>query len=441
MGVFISLGAELLHRYRNKTAAYDRQEALRASETRYQQLFDMITEGFSLEEILFDEGGKPYDLRYLAVNPAFERHTGLKAADLIGRTTRELFPEAEPMWLEFYGKVASTGEPATMEAWFGSLGRCFQVSAFQAEPGVCGVIFFDITDRKIAEKLLEEARQEAEQRARDAEEGKRTLDAIGNSTPDAIFVKDLEGRMCYANAGLFRAVGRTADQVLGRLDTEWFLNPEEGKAVMANDRQVMKSRQTQVIEEIVTGDQGIHIWLSTKSPLLNSAGEVSGLVGVARDITDRRRMEEGLKEEAKRKDEFLALLGHELRNPLVPITNAVYLIRKTGQDPALMDNVCAIIEHQVAHITRLVDDLLDVSRITQGKIQLKNEVVDLVPVIRGVTRDYQSVFAENNLTLEVSLPSGPILVYADKARLVQGVQPPPQRHQVHRSRGPGQSRL
>jgi PAS domain S-box-containing protein len=409
------------------------------------------------------------------------------------------------------------------------------------------VVFFDITELKMAENHLEEARQEAEQRARDAEEGKRTLDAIGNSTPDAIFVKDLEGRLLYANAGLLRAVGMTADQVLGRLDTEWLLDPEEGKVVMANDRQVIESGQTQVVEEIVTDAQGPHTWLSTKSPLLNSDGEVSGLVGVARDITDSRRlevalkqserlyraigesidyriwvcasdgqntyasdsflkmvgltqeqcsrfgwgtvlhpddrertiaawqecvrtgaawdmehrfrgvdgrwhhvlarglpvrdeqgritswaginldidrlkqMEDGLKEEAIRKDDFLALLGHELRNPLVPIGNAVYLMRKVGKDPALLDNACIIIEHQLAHLTRLVDDLLDVSRIARGKIMLKNEAVDLVEIMQGVIQVYQPVFHENDLALEVSLPSKPIRIDADKARIIQVV--------------------
>ncbi len=126
-------------------------------------------------------------------------------------------------------------------------------------------------------------------------------------------------------------------------------------------------------------------------------------------------------EEAVRKDEFLALLGHELRNPLVPIGNAVYLIRMAGKDRAMVENACAIVEHQLAHIVRLVDDLLDVSRIAHGKIQLKKEVFDLVEVVRGVAGDYQPVLAENQLTLKTVLPPGPVRVDADRSRLVQVV--------------------
>ena len=92
------------------------EEALCESETRYRTIFETMTEGFAIDEILLDEAGKPYDLRYLAVNPAFERQTGLKAADIIGRTTLELFPEAEPYWFDRYGKVALTGEFANFEA-------------------------------------------------------------------------------------------------------------------------------------------------------------------------------------------------------------------------------------------------------------------------------------------------------------------------------------
>ena len=86
-----------------------------------------------------------------------------------------------------------------------------------------------------------------------------------------------------------------------------------------------------------------------------------------------------------------------------------------------MDKACAIAENQMAHIARLVDDLLDVSRIARGKVQLKSEGVDLVPILQGVVRDYQPVFAENNLALEVSLPPGPVQIDADPARVVQVV--------------------
>jgi PAS domain S-box-containing protein len=140
------------------------EEALRESEARFRTLFDTMSEGFSINEIICDDKGKPCDLRYLAVNPAFERHTGVKAADIVGRTCLELFPQAEPEWFERYGKVALTGEPAHFESAFGPLGRWFEVSAYQTEPRRFAVVFFDITERKQAGEALRELNLSLERR-------------------------------------------------------------------------------------------------------------------------------------------------------------------------------------------------------------------------------------------------------------------------------------
>ena len=148
---------EKLARLHEKARVADVQEKrqraerrLWQSEERFHALFESMTEGFALHEIVCDEAGKPCDLRYLAVNPAFERHTGLKAQELLGRTSLELFPGADPVWIDRYSKVALTGEPARFEAWFGPLGRWFEVSAFRSEPGRFGTVLTDITARKPA---------------------------------------------------------------------------------------------------------------------------------------------------------------------------------------------------------------------------------------------------------------------------------------------------
>ena len=143
-------------------------KSLKESESRYRSLFETMTEGFSINEIIYDDYGNPYDIRYLDVNPAFERHTGLKKNDIIGKTRLELFPNSEETWFEEYGNVLLTGEPTHFQEWLGPLNRCFDVYAFQTEPHRFAVMFNDITEHKKSERELEKLN--------------RTLRALSDST-------------------------------------------------------------------------------------------------------------------------------------------------------------------------------------------------------------------------------------------------------------------
>ena len=128
------------------------EEKLSNNERRLKSIFAAMTEGFSIQEVVCDETGRPCDLRFIEANPAFELQTGLKNADTLGHTLLELFPQAESYWIERYEKVGLTGEPTHFEANFGPLGKCYQVSTFQTEPGRFGTLFTDINERKQAEE-------------------------------------------------------------------------------------------------------------------------------------------------------------------------------------------------------------------------------------------------------------------------------------------------
>ncbi len=128
--------------------------ALRQSEERYRLLFDTMLNGFALHEVVLDAEGRPCDYRFLEANPAFERLTGLKAAEIIGKTVLEVLPQTEPVWIEHYGKVALTGEPARFEQFSGTIGRYFSVLAYRTEANRFAVVFEDITERRQAEQAL-----------------------------------------------------------------------------------------------------------------------------------------------------------------------------------------------------------------------------------------------------------------------------------------------
>ncbi len=169
------------------------------------------------------------------------------------------------------------------------------------------------------------------------------------------------------------------------------------------------------------GDGRPHWWDVIVTPVPAPDGSPERILCVARDVTEQRDAEEALREAARHKDEFLAMLAHELRNPLVPIRNAVHVLRQTGpQDPTLV-RMREMIDRQVTHMARLVDDLLDVSRLSRGKLKLHTRRIDLVQVVRDSTEDYRAALTSSGLSLTTTLPSEPVWVEGDRIRLAQVV--------------------
>ncbi|MGA3098825.1 MAG: PAS domain S-box protein, partial [Bryobacteraceae bacterium] len=287
--------------------------ALRASEERYRTLFETMTEGFALDEIICDEAGVPYDLRYLAVNPAFERQTGLKTEDILGRTVMELFPATEPVWIERYGKVALTGKPARFEEWFGPLGRWFEVSAFQTEPGRFGVVFTDITGRKRAEE--ERQRLDGELRRR---------------------IEELETVMEVAPVAIWVAHDPQCQEITGNRMADRFYEAAAGENVSANvtaarrffhGGRELQAQELPMQEAAARGvdiryseldvllPSGRHLnMLGSASPLRNASGQVRGCVGAFLDITERKRAEQALRA-SQEQNRFLADLLERADQP------------------------------------------------------------------------------------------------------------------------------
>ena len=167
----------------------------------YEAIFREMLEGFALHEIICDDEGRPVDYRFLSVNPAFERITGLKAGEIIGRTVLEVLPGTEYYWIETYGQVALTGEPAFFENYSSALDKHFMVTSFQPEPNRFACVFFDITERKRSEVAL-----------RESENKYKTLFEYSN---DAIFVGD-ERVFIDCNQKAMEMLGCAKEQIIGQ---------------------------------------------------------------------------------------------------------------------------------------------------------------------------------------------------------------------------------
>lgn len=150
-------------------------------------------------------------------------------------------------------------------------------------------------------------------------------------------------------------------------------------------------------------------------------GRRAGTVLILRDISNQKRLIDQLKDNERRKDEFLATLAHELRNPLAPIRNALHILKLASHNPPIADQARDMMERQVQQMVRLVDDLLDASRISRGKIQLRKERIELVSVVNTALETTRPILEEAGHELMVSLPSEPILLEVDPTRLAQAL--------------------
>jgi PAS domain S-box-containing protein len=254
---------------------------------------------------------------------------------------------------------------------------------------------------------------------RRAEHARAWLASIIESSDDAIVSKTVDGLITSWNAGAERLFGYPAQEIVGKPITT-IVPPE----LQDQERDLLsRLRRGERVEHFETArvrKDGSRVEISlTVSPIRDSAGAIVGVSKVARDIGERRRVEAALREANRRKDEFLATLAHELRNPLAPIRNAAEIICRVESLPAVAQRACEIITRQMYQLTRLVDDLLEVSRIDAGRVRLQKEVVSLESVLSMAIESCQPALDVAGHRLETALPHEPVHVEGDSIRLAQ----------------------
>lgn len=252
------------------------------------------------------------------------------------------------------------------------------------------------------------------------------LAAIIESSDDAIVSKTLEGRIQSWNSGASRIFGYSSEEVIGKPITI-IIPPELQEEERLILQRVRRGERIDHFDTIRLTKDGRRIPISlTVSPIRDPSGVIVGASKVARDISERKRVEEllrqneeALREAARRKDEFLALLAHELRNPLAPIRYALAANKKFDRTMEQFRRSEEVIERQVAHMSRLLDDLLDVSRITRDSLELKKAPTELTSVVGAAIDTARPTMDAKGHTLSVDLPKQALRLEADPVRLTQ----------------------
>ena len=262
----------------------------------------------------------------------------------------------------------------------------------------------DITARKRAEAALIASR--------------RQLQLVTDSAPVLIANCGTDYRYKFVNKTYADRYGRTPQELIGQRVAD--VLGEAGFAQLKPHADRALAGESSDFEAEMGRNGTGPIWIRCAyAPELDESGKPVGWVGAIIDITDRKRAEQALREADRRKDEFLAVLGHELRNPLAPLRAGIELMREAADRPALLESLRAMMDRQLAHLIHLVDDLLDLARVTRGEIQLQRAPLDLADVIQAAAELSAPVISERRHSLEVAIEPTKLPVDGDFQRLTQ----------------------
>jgi PAS domain S-box-containing protein len=243
---------------------------------------------------------------------------------------------------------------------------------------------------------------------------------LAENSPEVIARFDRQLRHTYVNAYGAKVYGVAQDRVVGKTNEELGMPPDKVAFWNARFEEVLATGRQQTVDFEFDSPAFGHQHLSSIFvPERDARGEVVSVLAITRDVTDLRKAEQALREADRRKDEFLGMLSHELRNPLAPIRNSIYILDHADPAGEQARRARAVLQRQTEHLTRLVDDLLDVTRVARGKIDLRRERVDLAAVVRRAADDLRSVMDQRGLTLTVNTPGRSVFTEADPTRIAQ----------------------
>jgi PAS domain S-box-containing protein len=335
------------------------EEEVRRANAKVREVLESVTDAFSA----LDRGW-----RFTYVNEQVARNLGRTPEELIGRRIWDLFPEeVGGEGYEQANRAMVERVPVHYEYYIGQLGRWFDNHVYPTPEGV-SIYSHDITDRKRVERELTEANAKVHE--------------VLESITDVFAAVDREWRFTYANGRAMQYVGLPREKILGVTVWEMFPELRRGRAGKLQ-RKAMEERVPVQYERYVPG---LRRWIE-----VHAYPTRDGLAYYVRDITDRKRAEHALKR-AKRaaegasraKDQFIAMLSHELRTPLTPVLAELSAWERDEGMPAKVRKDVRVLRRNVELEARLIDDLLDSTRITRGKIRLQTEVTDVHDCIRRV---------------------------------------------------------
>jgi PAS domain S-box-containing protein len=356
------------------------------------------------------------DLRFVVVNDKLAEINGVPAEAHIGRHVGEIVPALAQAVAEVTARIVKTGEPVLNHELVGETPaargeqRWWDESWYPIQDTEGRLIGFgamveDITDRKRAEAAVEAARE----RRRRA----LSIETVGR------LVFNLEGRILESNAAFERMSGYTIDELRSIQHWSVLTAQEYLHATARAAAELEATGKTAAYEKEMIRKDGSRWWGLFSPTRVTDQGRKSECVEFIIDISHSKEIERELKEADRRKNEFLAILAHELRNPMAPLKNGLHIIRLSSKPDSQLNRVAEVMDRQLNHLVRLVDDLLDVGRITSGKVELRKRPVSMSAVLATSIEASQALIDARQHQLQVNEGQDDLVVHGDFDRLAQ----------------------
>jgi PAS domain S-box-containing protein len=388
--------------FHDVTAQRNAEAALSASEVRFRTIFNQAAVGIAVTDLTG---------RFIQANQKFVQVFGYSMEELQQRTFLNLtHPSDLPAAQDSLRRLVSQDSADLVlekrcirkdGATIWSLSTITLVKDLAGHPQHLIGIVEDITERKLAE------------------EAQARLVSVITSSDDAIISMTLDGVLLSWNGGAERMYGYTADEMIGR--TTRALIPAdrlgEEPAILERIRRGERIEHYETIRKRKDGE-ALNVSIAV-SPIEDSRGRLIGASKITRDITQSKRIEDELRETDRRKDEFLATLAHELRNPLAPIRQAALISESEAATEAQKRWSHGVISRQVQHMSLLLDDLLDISRITRGTLDLRLEDTELADILEAAVETARPIIDAKRHTFTIEAPDESVQFMADPLRLAQ----------------------
>ena len=382
--------------------------------------------GFALVELLEEDAQGLLDYRFLEVDPAYETQSGL--SNLVGRRNTELVQAPEPFWSEAFKQVAATGSMLHTIVKLSSQARTIETCIMRLggpDSKQLAVLIKDLSTSKRDEQRLQLSEQRAHEAARKAQTERNRLAAVLEATPAAVVVVDKQQSVTLFNSQARITWGNLKGPRRPNWQGTWADGGQrDGKPLQPEDWPLTRALQGQHVREVIeirspSNQSKSGIYLCSAAPIWGAEASIDGAVVVAIEITERVLAERALKNASERKDEFLAMLAHELRNPLAPIAVAAELMGRTDTSAQALSESRAIISRQVRHMSGLIDDLLDAARVSRGTIRLERCPLDLRCLVHQAMEQSAALLETMGHAIELDLPDQGMTIDGDGKRVVQ----------------------